>query len=151
MRAPTAKETSGKRRIAVIGILTVVFLAIAIFIVRRRWPAAPPADPVNPADAPIVDKLGQGAEAREWLKADEGRSLSGMNHKQSVFKIDQWYDLGAQRAIVFGRGSSVGFELPSDPAKRKAVFEFQKKWNADNNFPVVTDNGQKWIEIQMRL
>jgi hypothetical protein len=152
MRKPPVEESSARLRLAIIGILTIFLLAIGIFLVRRKFPSLHTPDaPVNPLDAPIVEKLDRGAEAREWLKADESRALCGMSHKQSVFKVDQWYDLGIQRAVVFGNGSSLGIELPSDPAKRKAVFEFERKWNGENNFPLVDDRGQNWLEIEMHL
>ena len=52
---------------------------------------------------------------------------------------------------VLTNGTSVAIELPGESLKRKAIFEWQEKWNAENNFKNSADEGQKWLEIQMHL
>jgi len=152
MRELTETEKSGTFRLIILCAMAMVVVAMVIVFIKHRLPASPAKDPfLRPADAAIVEKVQQGAEARQWLKSDDGHTLSGMLHKQAVFKVDQLYDLGAKRVIVLGGGSSLAIELPSESAKRKALFDWQKKWNTDNNFKLPVDEGQRWMEIQMHL
>jgi hypothetical protein len=147
---PEPREKSA-RMLIVIGVTTIlVVAAVFIFVWIKTKKAAPPEGFLKPADAAIFEKVKQGADARDWLK-DDSHALSGMNHKQSVFHTDQWHDMGDKRVVVLNGGSSVALELPSEAAKRKAVFDWEKKWNTENNFKLVDDDGQRWMEIQMHL
>jgi len=152
MREPEPEETVSKTKLAILALVAIAIVIAAIVFVRHRTRTSTSTDPIlKPADAAIFDKTKQGAEAREWLKADEAHTLTGLLHKQAVFRVDQIYDLGAKSVFVVGGGSSLAIELPSESAKRKAIFDWQKKWNTENNFPVVSDDGQRWMEIQMHL
>jgi hypothetical protein len=144
---------SNRLKLIILGLTVLVpVAAIIVITMLRSMKVPPPTAYVKPADAPILAKVngGSAVEARDWLK-DDNHALSGMNHRQSVFRVDQLYDLGDKRVMVFGGGQSLGLELPSEAAKRKAVFDWQKKWNTENNFKIVADEGQKWLEIQMHL
>ena len=137
------------------GILALVVMIGAVIAVKRALPARQSQSTANlrPADAAIQQVVdgNSAAEAREWLKANDGHALSGLSHKQSQFKVDQWYELGAKSVYVLTNGTSVAIELPGESLKRKAIFEWQEKWNAENNFKNSADEGQKWLEIQMHL
>ncbi len=155
MRAETREEKSGKLKLVIGGILALVVMIGAVVAIKRALPARQSEAALNlrPADAAIQQVVdgNSAAEAREWLKANDGHALSGLSHKQSQFKVDQWYELGAKSVYVLTNGTSVAIELPGESLKRKAIFEWQEKWNAENNFKNSADEGQKWLEIQMHL
>jgi hypothetical protein len=145
-------------KIAIIAMVGIAVVVGAVFGLKKFSGKSPDAvDPnLSPADKSIVEKISDenGVEARGWINAADNHQLgTGWNTKQALFNIDRWYNLGATKVYAFGAGISLTavIELPTDAAKRKALFDWAIEWN--RNLPIdlrsepPKDTGQKYLEI----
>jgi hypothetical protein len=119
-------------------------------------PKSPAKDPnLKPADQAIMEKIDEqnGKEAKEWLNASDSHMLGGWNKKQGLYHVDEWYQMGAKKVYAFGAAysMSVVIELPDDPAKRKEIFDWAAKWHKEMHEKVDKDEGQKFLEVAMRI
>ena len=142
-------------KLIILGVVAVAIVIGAVFGLKQFAGKSPAQDPnLKPGDARILAKIDDenGKEAKEWLK-NENHNFPGMLHKQAIFKVDQFYEMGAKKVMAFGAGMSMTcvLELPDDAAKRKVIFDWQKKWANENFQKVDKDEGQKWMEVEWHL
>ncbi|HEY1683510.1 MAG TPA: hypothetical protein VGG19_01990 [Tepidisphaeraceae bacterium] len=157
---PVTKEPVNEEHSAVIkqGIFLSALLIVlvgVIFGVRKLGSSHAIAPPSLGDDAKIQKMIDEqnGTEAREWIDAVPGRMLSGMTISQAKRQIDSWYKLGAAKVYAFGGLMSLGvvLELPQDPVKRKALFDWVNDWNDRSFLPTVKDVGQKYLFVKLHL
>jgi hypothetical protein len=156
MRSASREEQIGKIKLVILGVVAMLVLAGALLGLKHFMPKSTPVDPnLKPEDAAILAKIDDenGKEARDWLNANDLHSVMGLSKKQALFKIDQFYQMGAKKVVAFGAGISatLAIELPDDAAKRKEIFDWVTKWNTENKFKPDVDDGQKWLEVQMHV
>jgi hypothetical protein len=161
-RAVKTKEDTTDRgamiKMIILGVVGIAIVVGAVIGLKKfSGKSANAVDPsLSQADKDIVAKINDeyGVEARGWITAADNHQLgTGWNTKQALFHIDQWYTLGATKVYAFGAGISLTavIELPSDAAKRKALFDWAIEWN--RNLPIdlrstpPKDTGQKYLEI----
>ncbi|HEX3359310.1 MAG TPA: hypothetical protein VHS31_20190 [Tepidisphaeraceae bacterium] len=156
MRKETREEQVGKIKLVIWGVVAVAVVIAALFGLKHFSPKSAAQDPnLKPGDAAILAKIEDqnGKEAKDWLNSNDSHSVMGLSKKQALFKVDQFYQMGAKKVVAFGAGISMtlALELPDDAAKRKAIFDWAAKWNNENNWKGDKDEGQKWLEIQMHV
>lgn len=93
-----------------------------------------------------------GMEAKEWLAERPGRMLSGMTTSQAESRIQRWYEMGAVKVYAFGGMATmnIALELPADPPKRKAMFDWVNEWHGPMR-PAMKDVGQKYLLVRLRI
>jgi hypothetical protein len=149
-----AMEQNALIKQAILLVLGIVLVGGAIFAVRllSGGKASKPGLGEDDDVAEMI-KDESGTEAKQWLETNSARMLGGMTRSQAEYKIDQWYKMGATKVIAFGNGMSltVALELPSDPAKRKELFAWEKKWHTDMDRKPAVDVGQKYLLIRLHI
>jgi hypothetical protein len=155
MRAPTVEEKQNKVKLIVAGIVLLLLIVGAVIGLKKFSPKSAAQDQnLKPADAALLSKIEDenGKEARDWLNASPSHMMGGWSKKQAMYHVDELYQMGAKKIYAFGAGYSmtIAIELPDDAAKRKALFDWQKKWHSEMHVKADTDQGQKFLEIQMR-
>ncbi|MEM6315016.1 MAG: hypothetical protein AAF743_13065, partial [Planctomycetota bacterium] len=157
-RAPKQRQSNGEaadilKKLALLGV--VAMLVVGAFIGIKHFAAGEDLSNLHPEDQLAREKMNDNtpAEAREWLAASKRRMLSGMTQSQAEYKIDQWYDMGAETVYSFGGLMSmvVVLELPDDPDKRKALFDWRERWYAEMMEIAHPDEGQEFMVVQLRL
>jgi hypothetical protein len=102
-------------------------------------------------DAMIVAMIKDenGTELKEWIRGHSRHMIMNMTEGQVVAFADRLYSLGAVKVLAFGEviSKSVAVELPDDPAKRKALFDFEKEHNGFRS--KTKDVGQRYILLWM--
>jgi hypothetical protein len=156
--ATAGGEHSALIRQAVLYSLILALIVGAVFGLRYLGGSRGGSASAKPSlgeDAKVEDMIANedGTEAREWLAGRPGRMLSGMTSSQAEHRIDDWYRMGATKVLAFGGGFSmnVALQLPADPAKRKALFDWTNDWNARSLIPPAADVGQKYLLVRLRL
>ena len=152
--AALAMEQKTLIKQAILFVAAIVLVGGAIFAMRflsggkNKAPALGEDDIV---ETMIKDE--NGTEAKKWLDAHTGRMLAGTTRSQAEYRIDQWYKMGAIKVYAFGgvMSMTVALELPKDPAKRKELFDWEKKWHTEMDIKPSVDVGQKYLLIRMRL
>lgn len=158
----TAKNAAGGEHSALIrqAIIYSVLLAVLVGAVvglrslgggGKAKSSAPALGEDDKVESLISDQ--DGTEARQWLADRPGRMLSGMTSSQAEHRIDDWYTMGATKVYAFGgtMTMNIALELPSDPAKRKALFDWTNDWNAKSLIPRASDVGQKYLLVRLHL
>ncbi|HZZ42931.1 MAG TPA: hypothetical protein VFE58_08325 [Tepidisphaeraceae bacterium] len=137
---------------------SLLLLLIGGIFAFRHFSSSKPAVPPPPslgedADVEKMIQEDNGTEARQWLADQHGRMLSGMNDNQAKYHIDEWYKMGATKVYAFGGGLSlsVALELPANPAQRKTLFDWVNQWHQGSHTPPMTDVGQKYLLVRLRL
>ena len=155
-RVDAAKEMEKKNLIkqAILFVGAIVLVGGAIFAMRffsGGKSAAPGLGEDDTVTAMIKDE--NGTEAKKWLADHPGRMLAGTTRSQAEYRVDQWYKMGATKVYAFGglMSMTVALELPKDPAKRKELFDWEKKWHTEMDIKPSVDVGQKYLLIRMRL
>lgn len=92
-------------------------------------------------------------EAIEWLNAHPSRMFSGMTRSQAEDRVRMLCSMGAKKAIAFGSGMTpvIAVELPAEPEKRRAIFDWQKRWHEQNRFRSWEDQGQNYLLIRLAI
>jgi hypothetical protein len=113
---------------------------------------------------PTGPMLGDDAKVLAWFRDDEPMEamafvdmhdsktlLMTWTNRQSRNKIQQWYDMGVVKVWTFNSPMPrfAIWELPPDPAKRQALFQWAKIWEEDRGLPAPTDVGQKYIILHL--
>lgn len=156
-RGDAAKAMEQKNLIkqAILFVGAIVLVGGAIFAMRFLSGGGKPAGPGLGEDNDVAEMIKDesGTEAKKWLEGHTGRMLSGMTRSQAEYKIDQWYKMGATKVIAFGgvMSMTVALELPKDPAKRKELFDWEKKWHTEMDRKPAVDVGQKYLLIRLRI
>lgn len=156
--AATNHEHSALIRQAIL--YTLILLVIVGGIFSLRFIGSSKSSSTTPAlgeDADVEQMMRDenGTEVRAWLADRRGRMLSGMTDTQAEHRIDDWYNMGATKVYAFGGTLSmtVALELPANPAKRKALFDWVNHWHQDmpNPIPPMSDVGQKYLLVRLKL
>jgi hypothetical protein len=152
--AARAMEQSNLIKQAILFVLAIALVGGAIFAMRFFSGGSAPKTGLGEDDdiiAMIKDE--HGTEAKKWLDTNSSRMLSGMTRSQAEYKIDQWYKMGATKVIAFGGlvSMTVALELPTDPAKRKELFDWERKWHSEMDMKPAVDVGQKYLLIRLRI
>jgi hypothetical protein len=153
-----AEEQRGVIKLAAVAVGLLILLAGAVLGMRFLAGPKPAAGPVAPPAhddaevAAMMDDYG-GTEARKWLSARPGRMLSGLSSSQAEFKINQWYEMGVEKVWAFGGVTSmaVALELPSDAAKRQAIFEWARRNHVLSGNRLAADVGQKYLLVRLGM
>jgi hypothetical protein len=93
-------------------------------------------------------------EVMEWLDNDPGKrkqvGMSMPNHTIRKY-VEEWYKMGVKKVYAYGEVISMRLciELPDEPDKRAAIFEWQKRWHNDQFKTPVQDVGQKYLLMNM--
>ena len=142
-----------------LGLLLLVLGAILGGVIVSRSTAPPPRStaPALGEDA-LVDALirDQGAsELRQWIKESQLHSLMGMTPEKADRIAQDLYRMGARQVLAFGPAisASLAIELPQDPAKRRALFDWVIGWHESQalNQPRPRDVGQKYLLVRMPM
>ena len=148
-------ESSGGLKVAALALVALAVVVGAVFGLRHLAGGGAPAGPALGEDATVREMVREesGTEARKWLSEGHNRVFMGQSEKQSAYKTDQWYDLGATQVIAFGGRMStmIALELPADAAKRKALFDWEAQWHREMGKKVATDVGQQYLLLRMRI
>ena len=100
------------------------------------------------------------AEAMEWLRisSNEPKHLGAMSVDESLAFVHRLDEAGAKRVMVVGLGPrskpsdlALVIELPSDPRRRLAVFEFYAKAVRREGFKPPADLGQAFLYLPTPL
>jgi hypothetical protein len=155
MRPPNQEEKQKTARLIIAGVAALILVVGAVIGLKKFSTKLPAKDPnLKPGDAAVLTRIQEenGKEAREWLNASDSHVLGGWSKKQSLYHVDELYQMGAKKVYAFGAAYSmvIAVELPDDPAKRKALFDWQKKWNLEIHVKPDVDEGQKYLEVQMK-
>jgi hypothetical protein len=90
-----------------------------------------------------------GTEVKEWLKANSRHMFFNMTEGQASGLADRLYAMGALKVYAFGEviSKSIAVELPDDPVKRKALFDYEKQHNGWRSKS--KDVGQRYFLLWM--
>lgn len=90
-----------------------------------------------------------GTELKEWITSHNRHMIMDMTQGQVIGFADRLYALGAVKVYAFGEviSKSVAVELPDDPAKRQALFEFEREHNGFRS--KTKDVGQRYFLLWM--
>ena len=155
------EEPKSSRAKLITGIVAVVVLAVVavvgIWFVKQTSRGAGDTSygaPKAGEDQAIVDSMKdlEVVELQQFLKASEDHLLMGMTRSQAMRFADRVYELGAAKAFAFRSKMSMAvvIELPDDPAKRKALFEWwQEKYFDALSQKVRNDVGQRFLLVRM--
>jgi hypothetical protein len=153
-----AQEHKALIRQAILYSSIFVILIVGILVLRRVGAARSTATavPTLGEDAMVEDMIRNedGTEAKEWLAGRRGRMLSGMSDSQAQNRIEQWYKMGATKVYAFGGGLSmtVALELPPAPnPKRKVLLDWVNQWHEGSTTRPMSDMGQKYLLVRLRL
>jgi hypothetical protein len=114
------------------------------------------ATPLLGKDAEALRLINEdsGVEAKQWITEDPSRRMLGyMNQTQTLARIDQLYAAGAVKVYCSGAAIclTATVELPTDPDKRKALFEWSKNWDERHLLPHTPDVGQRFILVNVPI
>jgi hypothetical protein len=153
-----AQEHKALIRQAVLYSSVLVILILGIFGLRflglGHSGASAPALPGEDAMIMQMIRDEDGTEAKEWLAGRRGRMLSGMSETQAENRIDSWYKMGVTKVYAFGGviSMTVALELPPAPSpKRKAIFDWVNQWHEGTSTLPMSDVGQKYVLVRLRL
>lgn len=93
-------------------------------------------------------------EMKDWVTADPNMHMvMGMNDRQAVAFADKLYNMGAVKVVAFGGQMAIkaGVELPQDPEKRKALFQWQAEYHGSQAVPIQRDEGQRYMVLNLKL
>jgi predicted RNA-binding Zn-ribbon protein involved in translation (DUF1610 family) len=93
-------------------------------------------------------------EMKEWVTSDPNmHMIQGMNDRQAIAFADKLYGMGAVKVVAFGGQLALkaGVELPKEPDKRKALFEWQANYHREQAIPVQVDEGQKYMVLNLKM
>lgn len=145
-------EKSQLIRLAVILAVIAVAIGGSIFGIRMLKGSGP-TGPQLGEDADIQAKMQDEycKEIHAWFQEDSTRIMGPWSESQALSHADQWQQMGAKQVLALGsRLSMVAvIELPDDPAKRKALFDWQAEWHRNHLTKVWTDVGQKYLMIRL--
>lgn len=90
-----------------------------------------------------------GTELKEWITSHSRHMIMNKSPGQVIGFADQVYALGAVKVLAFGEviSKSVAVELPDDPVKRKALFDFEREHNGFRS--KTKDVGQRYFLLWM--
>jgi hypothetical protein len=148
-----AEQSHLIRMVIVIAAITVV-IGGSIFGIRMlKGPgsSAPQLGEDADIEAKISDEYHKDVHA--WFQEDPSRIMGPWTQTQALSQADRWQQQGAKQVLAFGsRISMVAvIELPDDPAKRKALFDWQAQWHREHLTKVWTDVGQKYLMIRLGI
>ena len=98
-------------------------------------------------------------DAMEWLRisSSEPKHFGSFNADESLALVDRFDFAGAKRVSVVGTGLETQasdlaliVELPADPRRRLAVFEFYAKQVRNLGFRPMADLGQTYLYLPAR-
>lgn len=101
-------------------------------------------------DVIAVEALDRGnaKEARGWLDESVNRVFYDIGRGDSVQMVDDLYKLGAKKVTALVQGpeaDSLIIELPSDKAKRKAIFAWEASYQTKHGGVATKDEGQDYL------
>lgn len=137
--------------------ITVIGLAVAGCLGPPEESAAVEESGVKTAaqlDAELAADFAKGPEARAWLSQDN-TAFFEISKEDALRLVDSLYSAGAVKVVIADNdrlteeskveiAATVIAELPTEPAKRKAVFAVEKDWA---EFDPEKDIGQKYLQI----
>jgi hypothetical protein len=90
-----------------------------------------------------------GTEVKEWLRSNSRHMFFNMTEGQASGLADRLYAMGAVKCYAFGEviSKSIAVELPDDPVKRKALFDYEKEHNGWRS--TTKDVGQRYFLLWM--
>ena len=153
------KSFMAKNGLVIAGVVLAAFLCLGIYSIyvsqnpsptaAKGVAGAPGVPALKGEDAEVLeafDQFGQ-TELKAWLKENPRAMLMGMSRSQAEGLADRLYGLGAIRVVAFGGvvSTAVAIQLPTDPAKRKAIFDWVRDRNRDMSFPFPPDVGQNYL------
>jgi hypothetical protein len=139
--------------------LLVPLLAICVLLVgggifaglALRGGMLGPSKPMLGDDKMITEMIQgeNGTEVKEWLKANSRHMFFNMTEGQANGLADRLYAMGAVKVYAFGEviSRSIAVELPDDPVKRKALFDYEKEHNGWRSKS--KDVGQRYFLLWM--
>ena len=152
----SAGENSQTIKQLVLGGIALVLLVGLIFgakmFFKKEQTAA--AGPMLGDDAKVLEMFKEEApiEGIAFVDTHPSRTLGiKWTNNQSRNKINQWYSMGAVKVWTFNSQLAryAFLELPQDPEKRKALFQWSATWEVEHGQPAPKDVGQKYIILHM--
>ena len=152
----TADENSQTVKQLVLGGIAVVLLVGLIFGAKMFFKneQTATAGPMLGDDAKVLEMFKEEApiEGIAFVDTHPSRTLGiKWTNNQSRNKINQWYSMGAVKVWTFNSQLAryAFLELPQDPAKRAALFQWSATWEVEHGQPAPKDVGQKYIILHM--
>lgn len=145
-------EQGNQKKMLVMGGLAIVLVGglVAAFLMLRDAPAA---EPMLGDDAAIIAQMKDEKAIPVVELLDKGRLVSGMTISQAKRYVDRLKEMGAVE--VFGADRHMTrylvIELPTDPALRKELFDYENRWHTEMHQKGAKDVGQKYLKLSMRL
>jgi len=145
-------EQSQLVKLVILLVVIVGIIAGSIFgikMLKGSGPTGPQLGEDQDIEAKLSDEYHK--EIHAWFQEDSSRIMGPWTQSQALSQADRWQQDGAKQVIAFGsRMSMVAvIELPDDPAKRKALFDWQAQWHRDHFQKVWGDVGQKYLMIRV--
>ena len=148
-----AEDDKPRSRGMLVGVIAIALVLIggAVFaVVMLKGNSLSDAN-LKGDDAKIVGMIrDDGAtEIRKWLSSSPRHMVLHQTNGQVLHLADRLYNLGAVEVLAFGETitASLAVELPTDPAKRKALLEFEQEHNSRRT--AIQDVGQKYLLLHM--
>ena len=150
----TAHQQSQLIRIVILIAVIAVVIGGSIFGIQYLRGSGS-SGPTLGEDADIQAKMNDEycKEIHAWFQEDSSRIMGPWTQSQALNQADHWQQMGAKQVFALGsRMSTVAvIELPDDPAKRKALFDWQADWHRNHFQKVWTDVGQKYLMIRLGI
>lgn len=145
-------EQGNQKKMLVMGGLAIVLVGglVAAFLMLRDAPAA---EPMLGDDAAIVAQMKDESALPAVELLDKGRLVSGMTISQARRYVDRLKEMGAVEVYGADRHMTryLVIELPTDPAQRKELFDYEHRWHTEMHQKPAQDVGQKYLKLSMRL
>lgn len=148
--AEEADSSGNGRKLVIAGAVLVMLVGVGIFVMMGMK-GMTQRQPTLGDDAKIIAMIDNegGTEVKQWIRSHSRHMIHNMTPSQVEAFADRLYNMGAVKVYAFGEmiSASLAVELPSDPAQRKALFEFEKSHNGFRS--KTTDVGQKYFLLYM--
>ncbi len=157
-RPPAVEEPESPLKKMAVLLMLLVLVGGAVWaggVYFSRHTHKKPTSPMLADDAYVEEHLDDGLtdDVDAWLDATPRRMVMGMTNSQAKALAAEWRRMGAKRVIAFGAelSMSLAVELPTNPAGRKAFFDYEHEHHYDFRKPPARDVGQKWLIIAMHV
>lgn len=150
-RRPVQEEPAGSTTKYVIlgGVVLLVAMGVGGWIIFSGTGGGKANRPLLGDDARVEEMISDEypKDLTEWVEANPARMLGGKTARQAAAMETDLKAKGATKVLAFGAGVMclcIAIELPDDPAKRKALFDWHNE-NVPFGEERTKDVGQRYI------
>jgi hypothetical protein len=136
---------------AILTVVMVIVLGLGVFYMVGKKTGMLTTASFKGDDEKIVGMIkSDGAtEVKEWVKTKPRHMTLHQTDGQLIGLADQLYAIGAVKVLAFGEtiSASLAVEMPSDPAKRAALLDFEKRYHGRTT--TIADVGQSYFLLNL--